>query len=266
MILAPKLNLARRARVLQAFPLLLAVTAAALLSLTSCKTGTLDGSKNFTQIDYAHGGTVTGVIHFSKPAPPAVEIDMAQDPACAMSSDPNHDAMTSDYVVNHGGLANVLVYIQSGLGNRAYPIPREPTVIDQRGCRFVPHVSGAMVGQGVHFLNSDNTLHNVHMSPTQPGNNAFDVSQNAHADPVTRYFQSPELMMPIRCNNHPWMHSYLNILANPFFTVSDDDGHFTIRGLPPGTYTLTAVHEQLGKKSATITVTANGTVQQAFTY
>ncbi len=252
-------------RTLNARSLFLVITAACLLGTSGCK-GSLEGTKNFTQIDYAHGGTVTGVVHLSKPAPKPIEIDMAQDPNCAMNGDPNHSPMTSDYVVNHGGLGNVLVFIQDGLGNRAYPIPRTPVVIDQRGCRFEPHVSGAMIGQGVHFTNSDNTLHNVHMSPTQPGNNAFDVSQNAHADPVTRYFESPELMMPIRCNNHPWMHSYLNILANPFFAVTDDEGRFSIKGLPPGTYTLSAVHEKLGRQSATITVTAGGTVQEQFTY
>ena len=239
--------------------------AACLVSLTACKSGSLEPTKQYTQIDYAHGGIVSGVVHFTGPVPKPVEIDMAQDPVCSMS-DTSVSNMTSDYVVNHGGLANVLVYIQSGLGDKAYPITREPIVIDQKGCRFVPHVAAAMAGQGVHFTNSDNTRHNVHMSPTAPGNNAFDVSQNAHADPVTRYFQSPELMMPIRCNNHPWMHSYLNILANPFFAVTDRDGKFSIKGLPPGTYTLTAVHEQLGKKSATITVAANGKVQQMFNY
>ena len=247
----------------QAGYVLAACAVLSLLPATACKSGSLGPTKQYAQIDYAHGGTVTGVVRDSKPAPPPVQIDMAQDPVCSMSSG---NDMTSDYVVNHGDLANVLVYIQSGLGNRLYPITRAPVVIDQKGCRFEPHVAAAMVGQGVHFTNSDDTRHNVHMSPTVAGNNAFDVSQNAHADPVTRYFEAPELMIPVRCNNHPWMHSYISILANPFFAVTGSDGRFTIKGLPPGTYTLTAVHEKLGRKSATITVAANGTVRQTFTY
>ena len=234
----------------------------ASLSLTACKPGALGPTRQYAQVDYAHGGTISGIVHFTKTPPPAVEIDMAQDPVCAMSG----ADMTADYVVNHGGLANVLVYVQSGLGNRAYPIPREPVVIDQKGCRFVPHVSVAMVGQEVRFTNSDNTQHNVHMSPTAPGNNAFDVTQRAGANPISRYFQSPETMMAIRCNNHPWMHSYLNVVTNPFSAVTNADGRFTIKGLPPGTYTLTAVHEQLGQRSATVTVAADGAVQQGFTY
>ena len=241
---------------------LLAAGALALLPLAACKS--LNPTKQFSQIDYAHGATVSGIVHFTGTPPRPVEIDMAADPVCAMSK----STMTDDIVVSHGdsGLANVVVSVESGLGDRSYPITRDPVIIDQRGCRFLPHVSAAMVGQAVHFLNSDDTIHNVHMSPTVPGNAAFDVSQNAHADPVTRYFTQSESLIPVRCNTHPWMHSYLSVLANPFFAVTDSQGRFTIKGLPPGTYTLAAVHETLGKRTATVTVAANGSAQPGFTF
>ena len=242
---------------------LLSLVSVCLLVYAGCKPGAMGPTKQFTQVDYAHGGTVTGVVHFSGPAPKPVAIDMAQDPICAMSG----DSMTDSVVVNkQNELANVLVSVQSGLGDKAYPIPREPFIIDQKGCRFIPHVAAIMAGQQVEFTNSDNTMHNVHMTPTAPGNNAFDISQGPHGGPVARYFHSPEMMMPLRCNNHPWMHAYLNVLANPFYAVTDANGSFTIKGLPPGTYTLTAVQETLGKKSATVTVKADGTVQQPFSF
>ncbi len=237
-----------------------------LASLAGCKPGSLGPSKQFAQIDAVHAGRVAGVVHLGGTAPKPIEIDMASDPVCAVSSETSGTSMTSDYVVNNGGLANVLIYVQSGLGDKSYAIPRDPVVIDQRGCRFEPHVAAAMVGQAVHFTNSDSTMHNVHLSPTAEGNDAFDISQSAHADPVTRYFESPEMMIPLRCNVHPWMQSYLSIVPNPFFTVTSLDGHYTISGLPPGTYTLTAVHEKLGSKSVTIHVAADQTVQQPFFY
>jgi hypothetical protein len=241
-----------------------AIVCTALLAagLTACKSGSLGPTEQFTQIDTAHGGTVTGVVRFTGTVPKPVQIDMAQDPVCSMGGDTTLD----DIVVNHGGLGNVLIYVSHGLGARVYPITRTPVTIDQKGCRFHPHVAAAMVGQQVEFVNSDPTQHNVHMSPEVEGNAAFDITQGAHADPVSRYFHAEELMIPIRCNNHPWMHAFLNVLKTPFFSISNPDGQFTIKGLPPGMYTITAVHPTLGSKSTQVTVTANGTVQAGFSF
>ncbi len=236
--------------------------AAVLLAYTACKPGAFGPTKHYSQVDYVHGGTVTGVVRFNGTPPKRVPIDMAQDPMCALSP----TDLSKDYVVDNGGLANVLVYIQSGLGDRAYPIPRSSIVIDQKGCRFEPHVSAAMAGQEVEFTNSDPTVHNVHMAPVKAGNPSFDVTQRGNANPISRYFPSPEVMMAIRCNNHPWMHAYLSVLDHPFFAVTDAHGRVTIKGLPPGTYTLTAMHEQAGSKSATVTVSANETAKQVFDF
>ena len=245
------------------FPALvtLALSAALISSGLGCKKN--DAAQvHYTQIDDANGATISGTVHLSGTAPSPVEIDMAQDPACSMSG----TNMSQQYVVSHGNLANVFVYVKDGLGTKLYPVPRTPVVIDQKGCRFTPHVSGAMVGEQVQFMNSDPTMHNVHMTPTVAGNDAIDVSQGPNSGPDSRQFHAPELMMPIRCNNHPWMQAYVNVVSNPFFAVSDASGHFTIKGLPPGTYTLVADHEQLGQQSATITVAAKQSASQDFTY
>jgi plastocyanin len=243
--------------------------AALLLTGSACRKGPSGTGHltNYTQIDTANGATITGKIHFTKPAPKRIEIDMAQDPACAMSgSNGSGSNMSEQYVVNHGGLANVFIYVKDGLGNKVYPITRAPIVIDQKGCRYTPHVSGAMVGQQVQFMNSDPTMHNVHITPTAGGNEAFDISQGPNSGSDSRQFHAPELMIPLRCNNHPWMQAYLNVVDNPFFAVSDSNGSFTITGLPPGTYTLVADHEQLGTETATITISAKQHATQDFTY
>jgi plastocyanin len=216
----------------------------------------------FTTIDWNTAGSIGGTIHFTGKAPERVEIDMAQDPVCGASPANN----TEQYVVHGGGLANVFIYVKDGLGNRIYPAPSDPVVVDQKGCRFTPHVVGAMVGQPVKFTNSDPTMHNVHMTPQIGGNQTTDISQAPNGAGETRTLAKPELMIPVRCNNHPWMEAFINVSANPFFAVSDADGHFTIKGLPPGTYTIVADHEVLGQQSATVTVTAKGTAAQDFTY
>ncbi len=215
-------------------------------------------------IDPANAGTINGTVHVTGKVPERIEIDMAQDPACAMS--PEGKNLTEQIVADKGKLANVYVYVEDGLGNRIYPAPTEPAVLDQKGCRYVPHVLAAMVGQPIEFRNSDPTMHNVHMQPTIGGNQAFDVSQPPNAGTIQHAFSKPEMLIPVRCNNHPWMEAFLNIAPNPFFAVSGPDGHFTIQGLPPGKYTLVAVQEKLGTQHATVTVGPHAAATTDFTF
>ncbi len=218
----------------------------------------------YSQIDAATAGSVEGTIQFAGKAPERVEIDMAQDPHCAMSGQgPNR---SEEYVVNDGKMANVFVYIKDGLGNRIYAAPSNPAVLDQRGCRYVPHAIGVMAGQPVEFRTSDPTMHNINVQPKAAGNPPFNTSQAPNGAPERHVFKQPETMIPVRCNNHPWMQAYINVAANPFFAISDAQGLYTIGGLPPGTYTLVAEQEKLGAKQQTITVAAHQTTPASFTF
>ena len=240
---------------------------AALLTGVGCKKqpaseGQPGATANYTKIDWDTAGTISGTIHFAKKLPPPVQIDMAQDPACNLG--PSN--YSEQYVGKDGGLQNVFIYIKDGLGNKLYIAPTTPVMMDQKGCRYVPHVVGVMVGQSIRFTNSDPTMHNIHMIPTVGGNQTVDISQGPNGTPDTRVFAKPELMIPVRCNNHPWMQAFINVADNPFFAVSDETGHFVIKGLPPGTYTVVADHEELGQQTATVTVAAKQTVTQDFTF
>jgi plastocyanin len=216
----------------------------------------------FATIDWANAGTIEGTVHYDKTPPKRILIDMSQDPACGLGP-ANY---SEGYVVNHGGLANVFIYVKDGLGNKVYAPVSQPVDIDQKNCRYVPHVIGVMAGQPVRFTNSDPTMHNIHITPTVPGNQTVDISQPPNQGQDERTFHAAELMIPVRCNNHPWMQAFINVAPNPFFSVSDASGRFVIKGLPAGTYTLVADQEQLGQKIATVTVGAKQTVTQDFTY
>ena len=100
--------------------------------------------------------------------------------------------------------------------------------------------------------NSDATLHNVH--PLPRSNDEFNKSQAAGAGPLDTTFSKPELMIPVKCNIHPWMRAYINVAEHPFFAVSGADGSFTIKGLPAGEYTIEAVHEKYGNQEAKVIV------------
>ncbi len=219
-----------------------------------------------TPVDPATTGTLSGVVHFAGKAPERIRIDMSQDPACAISGGDN---FSEQIVVDHGNLANVYVFIKNGptvAMNAAPTGPIAPVVLDQKGCRYTPHVIAVEHGEPVQFLNSDPTMHNIHTMPTVAGNQTIDVSEGPNSTPQVRRFGSPEVMMPVRCNNHPWMNAFINVAPTPFFAVTGPDGKFTIPNLPAGVYTLAAVQEKLGEQDQQITLQAHATATANFTY
>ena len=209
----------------------------------------------------ANAGSIQGVVNFNGKPPARIPIDMTMDPACAMTAGQN---LSEQYVVSDGKLANVYVYVKSGAQPSRAPAGTPPVVLDQKGCRYTPHVIALQQGGTVQFLNSDPTMHNIHTVPAV--NPTVDVSQGPMGAPQTKIFAKAETMMPVRCNNHPWMLAYINVADTPFFAVSDTAGSFKISGLPPGTYTLAAVHEKLGEQDITVTVPPSGTAKADFTF
>jgi plastocyanin len=202
--------------------------------------------------DKADGpGVITGTVTFDGTPPRPAALPMDSDPRCT----PEPGARSERLLVGPGkGLKNVFVYVKDGLGNRTYAVPTTPAVLEQKGCRYVPHVFGVQAGQTVQIANNDGTLHNVHALPKN--NREFNFGQPPKVPPVDRVFDKPEIGAPFRCDVHGWMSAYVNVVAHPFFAVTKDDGTFEIRGLPPGSYTVELWHEQLGTRSQAVTVDA----------
>ena len=214
-------------------------------------------------VDPATAGSITGVVHFTGKAPTRIRIDMSADPACALSDTPNN---TEQYIVADGKLANVFVYVKSGIAPWQARAGAPPVVMDQKGCRYIPHVLGVQQGGKVEFRNSDPATHNVHTLPQDAANHSVDISEMPGSQPRTETFHASELMIPVRCNNHPWMSAFINVAPNAFFAVTGADGTFSLHGLPPGTYTVAAVHEKLGEQDIQVTVPAKSTAKVEFTF
>jgi plastocyanin len=208
--------------------------------------------------------SITGTVTFDGKPPALKPLAMDADPACAKKhSGPVPNEML---VLGNGNtMGSIMVWVSKGLpAGKTYPAPKEPVVIDQNGCQYKPHVMGIMVGQPYKILNSDGILHNIHTLPNV--NSPFNKGMPATVTEATTTFPKPEAMFHIKCDVHPWMSAYLGVFTNPFFSVTGADGKFTISGLDPGTYELTAWHERLGTQTATVTVAASGSKTQDFKF
>jgi plastocyanin len=210
-------------------------------------------------VDLASAGTITGTVSFTGAAPKMKPLDMTQDPGCPQSPQP------SEAVVLSGNkLANVFIYVKEGLPAGTFAVPAEPVTLDQKGCRYNPHVLGIMVGQPLKITNTDSADHNIHDMPSK--NQPFNESQSPTDKPITKTFAAPEIMIPVQCNQHPWMRAYIGVLTHPYFAVSAADGSFAIKNLPPGDYMLAAVHEKFGAQTMKVTVGPKATAKAAFSF
>lgn len=214
-------------------------------------------------VDPATAGKVTGTVMLEGEAPEQDTIQMAADPNCARLHDsPVH----TQFVVtgDNGGLANVFVYVKSGLEGMSFPTPTEPVEIDQQGCQYHPHVLGLQVGQQLEIVNSDDTLHNIHAMPKK--NKEFNIGQPVKGLKTEHSFDTVEVMIPFKCDVHKWMNSYAGVLDHPYFAVTGTDGAFELPNLPPGDYVVEAWHERYGTKEMNVTVPESGTAEASFTF
>ncbi len=201
-----------------------------------------------TPVDKSTVGSVSGTVKFEGAKPKATKIDMSQDPACAKKG----ENTVETYAGDGADLANVFVYVKEGADKWAAPAPTTAAEINQEGCRYHPHVLGVMVNQPVKIVNSDDTTHNIH--PTPANNREWNESQPPKGAPIEKTFAREEIMLPVKCNQHPWMKMYINVVKTPWFAVTGPDGKYEIKDLPPGDYTLAFVHEKAGEVDQKVTI------------
>jgi plastocyanin len=217
----------------------------------------------FTEVDPNTAATLTGKILFTGKKPARTKIDMDEDPQCAgLHRSPVYDDAVA--VGRGGGLANVFIYIKSGLEGKHFHPPAQAAVIDQHGCWFAPRVIGIETGQTLDVTNSDPVTHNIH--PRAHLNREWNQSQAAGAEPLARHFVRPEIMIRVKCNIHSWMKAWIGVVDNPYFAVTGMDGSFEIHNLPPGSYTIAAWQEALGTQEQQITVAPSGNAALTFTF
>jgi hypothetical protein len=129
---------------------------------------------------------------------------------------------------------------------------------------YDPHVLAVMAGQTLEVKNDDQTTHNIH--PTPKDNRDWNQSQPPGATPIEQSFARPEFAIPVKCNVHPWMKSYIFVFKNPYYAVTSKDGKFELKGLPPGTYTIEAWQEKFGVVDQTVTIGPKESKDVNFTF
>ena len=215
-------------------------------------------------------GTISGVISYNGTPPAPKKIDTTADPVCGQK---NPNLVTDDTIVKDGKLANVFIYVKEGsvdggkkFADYSWPTPTTAAQLDQNGCHYAPHVLGVQVNQKISITNSDATQHNIH--PTPKLNQEWNQTQANGAPPIEKSFARAEVLIPVKCNQHPWMKAYIGVLKHPLFDVSKDTGAYEIKNVPPGKYTVVAWREGTApeEKPMEVTVTANGTATADFTF
>jgi len=216
-------------------------------------------------------GTISGVISYNGTPPAPKKIDTSADAVCGQK---NPNLMTDDVIIKDGKVANTFVYIKEGnveagkkIADYSWPTPSTAVQLDQNGCHYEPHVLGIQVNQKLSITNSDATQHNIH--PTPKLNPEWNQTQANGAPPIEKTFARPEVLIPVKCNQHPWMKAYIGVMRHPLYAVSKEDGTFEIKGVPAGSYTVVAWREGGAngeEKTMQVTVPANGNGKADFAF
>ncbi len=214
-------------------------------------------------VDEANAATISGKISFTGDKPVMKPISMDATPACARQH-PTPPKSEEVVLNGNGTLRNVFVWVKSGLPDRQWPVPAEPIKLDQHTCIYQPHVVGVMTNQNIEIANSDPTNHNIH--PLPKVNREWNESQAPGSEKKMKQFAREEVMIAVKCNVHPWMRAYIGVVGHPFFAVTGDDGSYTIKGLPPGEYTIEAWHERYGTQEQKVKVEPKQSATADFTF
>jgi len=197
------------------------------------------------QVPLVQAADILGIITLNGTPPPEV-------PYTPLMNDSTCGAMyrtvptTHFYVVgsNHE-LADVVVSLKNVTG-KSTGADQPPVTLDQKGCLYVPQILAMQTGQKLVVKNSDSCIHNVHVVPTVPGNPESNQVQMPGGPDLTFTFPKPEMFMKLKCDVHPWMFAWVSVFDSPYYCLSDKEGKFVIKNVPPGKYTVEADHRKLG--------------------
>jgi plastocyanin len=215
------------------------------------------GAYAYETVAVTNGGTISGTVKLEGAAPKPKQLEISKDKeVCGLK--PHYD---QELVVGSGGGIEYAVVSLTDISKGAALKPESDVKFDQKGCQYDPHVLAFPAGSEVQVINSDGILHNIHTYSTK--NPPFNMAQPKFKKVIKVKEDQPELVK-VTCDAHGWMKGYWFVAGNPYYAVTDDSGHFAIKDVPPGDYTIQVWQEKLGTSDQKVSVKPGATATVDF--
>lgn len=223
-------------------------TSVGLLLLTGADNAAGQSSE-YRVVSVANGGVIKGTVKWSGPEPHPSSFPITKDPQiCDPDSHKTRD-LERLIIGPQGGVANTVVFIKNISSGKAFDLPPERRFLNQRFCRYEPHILLVPQRAALQMKSSDATLHTIHMDGAATFNLPFPFVDQT----VSRDMNTPGLVN-LKCNGgHVWMNAEMFVAPHPYYAVTDETGAFQLTDVPPGEYEIVAWHEGwqvLGRQAA----------------
>jgi hypothetical protein len=195
-----------------------------------------DGYQVFSVQD---GGTIKGTVKWQGPVPHLVASEINKDPEVCDPLGQKHRDLERLLVSPNGGVANTVVFLRNINRGKAMDLPMQRRTLNQKNCRYEPHVLLVPMQGTLTVKSSDPLLHTVHMSGSADYNLPFTAQGQEITRPMPR-----DGVVSLRCNaGHVWMNGEMIVAKHPYYSVTDENGNFELTDVPPGNYEIVAWHE-----------------------
>ncbi|HTS37555.1 MAG TPA: carboxypeptidase-like regulatory domain-containing protein [Candidatus Solibacter sp.] len=227
-------------------------------------TASLFAQNDYTVIEVKDGGTISGTVKWAGPIPHALDFPISKDPQICDPDSRKTTDLERLVIGQQGGVANTIVYLKNIKTGKALEVPEQRRHLDQKHCRYIPHILLVPKDGAVRMMSSDATLHTIHMDGAASFNLPFPFPDR----PTSRTMTTPGLVH-LRCNGgHVWMNAEMMVVTHPYYAVTDESGRFEFTDVPPGTYQIVAWHEGwglAGKEQAYDVLTERSVQRPVFT-
>jgi hypothetical protein len=215
-----------------------------LLSFILAATTTVLAQSDYKAITVSNGGTVSGTVKWSGTTPHEAAFPITKDPEVCDPESKKMVDLERLIIGSQGGVANTIVYLKNISSGKAMDLPEQRRHLDQKRCRYIPHILLVPEGATLQMESSDATLHTIHMEGAATFNLPFPFTHQISS----RTMATPGLVQ-LRCNGgHVWMNAEMMVVRHPYYAVTDESGKFEFTDVPPGTYQIVAWHEGWGRE------------------